>query len=470
MNTATRRQDGAISILYALMLPAIIGCAGLAIDLGLFYLRKAQLQNVADSIALAAAQKLNGTAAGITAADNSACDIAVQARVGLGTLLRWNSNALTFASAPDAPESEWQTAGALGTTASAGARYARVDLRVLSESMRSMQPMFLGVVGVSAETVNLGTVAVAGPTALAVTPLAICAMSTKASDTRTNPGTPDVAELVNYGFRFGVGYNLLNLNPGGTTAEYFLVDPIHAPGAGGTFSETSVAPFMCAGMVAYPVIGTGTIGLRRPGAFNQWQQLNSRFNIYAGAPACNPVTAPPDRNIKNYTGANANWMNQVPTNVTADSTTASGTLRTIADAAPSPPPSPLPAPGKYGIRWAYGPAKTPAGGNLAYTTFATLYPANGANTLKSGYPAAGPYTTGGSSYGVTVATGQANRRLLNIPLLNCATVGTGAQTHGSVVAIARFFLTAPASATEVPGEFAGIVTEARLPAAIGLHR
>jgi len=429
------------------------------------------LQNAADSIALAAARKLNGTAAGIAAADASAYDIAVYSKVGLTTNLRWNSNALMFAGAPDAPASEWLTAGAIGAAAAAKVRYVRVDLRVLSESMRSLQPMLMGAVGAAVDSVNLGTVAVAGPTALSVTPLAICAMSMNASETRTNRGTPDVPELVNYGFRFGVGYNLLNLNPGGTTAEYFLVDPLHSPGAGGTaFNEAGVAPFMCAGMVAYPVIGNGTLHLRRPGAFNQWQQLNSRFNIYSGTPACNPVTAPPDRNIKNYTGANANWITRVPTNVTADSTTATGTLRTIADTAPWPLPSPLPAPGKYGVRWAYGPARTPAGANLASTTFATLYPANAADSIKPGYPSAGPYAAGGASYGVTVATGQANRRVLNIPLLNCSTVGTGTQTQGSVLAIARFFLTAPASATEVPGEFAGIVTEAGLPAAIGLHR
>lgn len=467
MNALRQRQRGAIAIMYAIMLPAILGCVGLALDLGMCYLRRAQLQNAADSIALAAAQPLNGTAAGVTLAVDRATRVAMNLRVGLGALLEWDGNALTFASTPDAPPAEWQTAGALGAAA-ATVRYARVDMGVLGESMREVQPVLMGALGFSSP-INLGTVAVAGPAALQVTPLAVCAMNTDAAAIRDNAGSP---ELVQYGFRTGVGYNLLNLNPSGSgTAAYFYVDPIHATGAGaGSFDDATVAAFMCTGTVGYPAFLEGKVRLRRPASFDLAPQLNSRFGTYGGTPACNPLAAPPDTNIKSYAGTNANWLTRQPTRLTAKPTDPPGPLRTIADNAP-----PLPAataPGDYGILWAYGPARN-ATGSVAASSFPSLYPSTPAGSIKSSsptYPVKGPYQTGGATFGLAPsAAGRANRRLLHIPLVRC-TNPAETMVQGEVVAIGRFLLTAPASATEVPAEFVGIVTAAAVPARTGLSQ
>lgn len=466
MSAPRQRQGGAIAIMYALMLPAILGCVGLALDLGMCYLRRSQLQNAADSIAVGAAQALNGTPGGIAAAADRAFRMSLGMRVGLSSELAWNSAALSFAGSPDAPESDWLPVYAAGPAA-ATLRYVRVDMNALDDSTRLVQPVLMGALGAGLEPINLAPVVVAGPTAGNITPLAICAMSDKASDTRANPGNP---ELIQYGFRFGVGYNLLELNPGGSGAgEYFYVDPMHvASGDMTSFDETAVAPFMCTGTVGYAAFANGKARLRRPGSFNLWPQLNSRFGTYGGTPACNPVAAPPDSNIRSYAGANASWLTQPPTRLAAKPSTATGKLRTIAD---DPPPlSAATVPGDYGILWAYGPAKTPSGAPVALAAFGALYPSTPAGSIKggSGYTSAGAYLSGGYS-AAPAATGRPRRRLLYIPLLRCP-VPAGAQVEGDVVAIARFLLTAPASATEVPAEFAGTVNDAALPAAIGLLR
>ncbi|PMS13438.1 pilus assembly protein TadG [Trinickia caryophylli] len=72
---ARRNERGAIAIMVALAIVALIGFVGLALDLGKLYVVKSELQNSADSCALAAARDLTGAtidlsvpeAAGITA-------------------------------------------------------------------------------------------------------------------------------------------------------------------------------------------------------------------------------------------------------------------------------------------------------------------------------------------------------------------------------------------------------------------
>ena len=57
---ARRKERGAVAIMVALALVALIGFVGLALDLGKLYVVKSELQNSADSCALAAARELTG--------------------------------------------------------------------------------------------------------------------------------------------------------------------------------------------------------------------------------------------------------------------------------------------------------------------------------------------------------------------------------------------------------------------------
>ncbi|WP_374584316.1 pilus assembly protein TadG-related protein [Pseudoduganella sp.] len=60
------RQRGGIATLFAVTLPLVAGMVGLALEFAVLFQRQAQLQQVADAVALMAAQQLNGTSGGIS--------------------------------------------------------------------------------------------------------------------------------------------------------------------------------------------------------------------------------------------------------------------------------------------------------------------------------------------------------------------------------------------------------------------
>jgi hypothetical protein len=469
MRRLAQAQRGAVAILYAMLLLVLLGCAGLAIDLALLYQRKEQLQQAVDSMALAAALQLDGSAAGVSAARSKAEEIAVTHQIRGDRMLVLSDAALTFSSDGGASAASWLSYSA-ALAAPAGLHYARVDSAQLAPDFGQVAPFFMGVLNAALASASVAAAAVAGPRAIDVLPLAICAMSASPSAVRANGGVSN--ELVEYGFRYGVTYNLLNLNPaaGAGSGEYFLVDPLAPPGMPGAASNTDathLAPFMCSGQLAYTRVSGGTLSLRRSMPFALANQLNSRFDMYGGSNACVPAAAPPDSNVRSYAGAGASWMGSAPSQPSAlASTPAAGQpLRTIADLTPPLVPS---LPGKYGVLWAYGAARRSSGGNFATTSWNTLYPA--APTLSaSGWSAATPPYHAAAFSTAPSQPGRKGRRVLNVPLLACP-VAAGATPQASVLAIGRFLLTAPASAAEVPGEFAGVVDEATLTANVELIR
>jgi hypothetical protein len=323
-------------------------------------------------------------------------------------------------------------------------------------------PMLFGALLQATGPTTLGAHAVAGPNAMRVLPLAICAPSSVPLAIRANGSGVD--ETVLYGLRVGVGYNLLALNPaaGASSGEYFLVDPASPPGSTALAASTDdagVAPFMCTGKLAYSSLA-GALHLRRNASFGLWQQLNSRFGDYGTILACDSHSAPPDTNVREYRGSGASWMNSAPPQASAESSipAAGKPLMTIADPAP---PLPAAAPAQYGTLWAYGAPRTPAGLAIGSNKWSILYPAAPA-LAASGWPAGGPYAS--TSHATAPAiTGRKERRLLYVPLLDCP-IAAGTQVQGSALAVARFLLTARASASAVPGEFAGILTAAEVAA------
>lgn len=458
-----RRQTGAIAILAAALLPAVAGVCALALQLSMAFQRQAQLQQLADAAALTAAQQLDGTATGVYNAYGKAKTAAESRTVrGVGSIA-FPTAALSFAAGPDGP---WLDYGA-AFGAPAALRYARADMGALGAAFTTLPAAFGPLLGAGPD-VTLGARAVAGPNGARVLPFAICAPSSMPIAMRDNGG--GLKERVDYGFRFGLGYNLLALNPaaGASSGEYFLVDPLSPPGAAGLPSSTDdsqVAPFMCAGKLAYFTL-SGALHLRRNAGFGLWQQLNSRFGSYGGGNACDPYSAPPDTNVREYRGALANWMNSNPPQASAASSTpaAGKPLMTIADAAPL---LPAVAPAQYGTLWAYGPAKRNTdgsgnGGNFALNNWSGLYPA--APVLNGGtWPtAAAPYFNANYSTAPGMP-GRRGRRLLYVPLLSCP-IPAGSHVDGTVLAVARFLLTAQATAGEVPAEFTGILGAAEVAA------
>ena len=475
---ANRRQGqrGAMLIAFSILLIVVLGFIGLALDVGQVIGRKTELQNLADNAALAAASELVGTAEGlaaaVTKARSSAAEKSAYRRRMQGAML--SDASIRFASAADAPASDWHAAP--GVPDPATALFVRVDTQASEPSLGSVATAFLGAWSPALRTLDTGARAVAGRSSLRLTPLAVCALSASEASARTNAALPSVQELLEYGFRRGVGYNLLKLNPHGATAEHFVLNPLGQPGSVGTpaqVSEAAIVPFVCTGTVLYGHIGATAVHVHRPFPAALWPAFNARFNLHAGS-GCHPVTAPPDTNIRAFPNTAANWwMTNTPDAPSALST--GNPLLSVADPEANATP---PAVGSYGPLWSFSRAAKygnpkPAGGYLPFATgdWARLYPASPAAPLaKSGYPGTGsPYLTLGFQTAPTGNTGVAQRRVLHVALLACP-VPAGTDVLAQVRGIGRFFMTAPASNGVLSAEFAGLASEGELGGAVELLR
>jgi Flp pilus assembly protein TadG len=473
-------QRGTIAIMAVMALLVITSLYGMALDLGRVYNRRLEFDTVARAAVLAAAQQLNGTAAGIDKA-------VAEARVAVAGMrydanrstVEWRDDVLSFGTAPDGG---WKDSATARTDA-ARMWFVQADTAKLDAPQNSIGLLVMHWLTPALSTAPVTATAVAGRASIDVDPLAVCAMSSVPAAARANPGPPANVELVEYGFRRGVGYDLMQLNPNGVAPVNFVVNPFALPGQPGAPAgalAAAVGPYACSGQLAMPGLSGGRITVAQPFPLaSLYRQLNSRMNVYDGA-VCTAATAPPDRNIKSYAyDLPVPWMTLVPDQQGALASIAGGRRWTIAD--------PLPAPTtnvarQYGTLWAYArPAPfssyapnvdEPTGG---YTPFAssdwpTLY-APGAPTPKS-YPSgtATPYVSSSSTYAQAPPTGVrgiANRRVLRVPLLACP---VGAGGSATVLGIGKFLLTAPATGTSVYAEFGGMAPEHTLAGTVELYR
>ena len=483
------RARGAIAIMALVMMAGLIGFIGLALDLARVYNRKAELQAVANVAAVAAARQLNGTAAGVSAAATQAATAMSALRYQYNQLpIEWSESALSFSASPNGGWIDAQAA----RTAFDGLLYARVDTLPLGDTMGAVELFFMQVLSSSLTSAATSAFAVAGRSTIGVAPLAVCALSNTPAAQRANAGPPANVELVQYGFRRGVGYDLMRLNPNDVTAANFVIDPFSPPGKAGALANIDpafVGPYACTGQLAMPRVlgGAITVGTNFPLAalFNQ---LNSRFDLYNGD-RCKPLTAPPDTNVRQYTytavspaPAGTPWMSGTPTGQVAQSTTAGGKLWTVADPLPQPTGT---TGAMYGPLWAHARAvpwssyvagaTEPAAGYTPFLTsnWGALYGPSAPAATPS-YPSgtSTPYkATSGATFLAPSTThpGVANRRVLNVALLSCP-VGAGPVSPATVLAIGKFFMTVPATATSVYVEFGGLATEQMLGGPVELYQ
>jgi Flp pilus assembly protein TadG len=471
---AARPQAGAAAIVFVLMIAVMLGFMGFALDLAQIYNRRLELQSVAEAAAAAAAGQLTGTSAGVANALTQASAAAGRLRYQYNKQqVAWLDPALRFSSDPAAPDDAWLDAGA-AQAAPLGLQYVKADTSLLAAATGAVPTAFMKVLSPGLASTSTSGRAIAGRPTIMVTPLAICAMSTNPAVSRSNAGS---VELVEYGFRRGVAYNLMQLNPNANVPANFLVDPIDPVGTLGSAANMATAvvgPFVCAGSMQIGRLSGGTITVQSPFPLGQlFQQLNSRFDQYPGG-LCSPNAAPPDFNIKSYVYNNAiPWMGTARDGQASDMQTDANKLWTRADLVPHDSDTNT-AP-MYGPLWSYAKAvpfaaytpgvAEPTAGYSTFTTasWPTLY-SPGVPTAV-GYPANTPYlTNAGANFLAPSAVhrpGQRNRRVLNISLLSCP-VGAGATASASVLAVGKFFMTVPATATTLFGEFAGTVPEQSL--------
>jgi hypothetical protein len=460
-------EKGAIAIMTAFVLIIMIAMFGMALDLSRAYNRKAELQTAADAAALVAAAALDGTPEGIDRAVTEAGEVMEGFTYSYNhASVSWLPGAISFATSPDAGPGGWVDAGTAKLNISK-TFFVRIDTSVLDARHGKVQNYLMPVLSSALAETNVSATAVAGRDSLSVLPLAICANS------NTDAAALPSGELVEYGFRRGVSYNLMNLNPGGRPPENFLVNPVAPPGTVGTTMKNRldvVGPFICTGSMALPILWGGEITVERDFPIDPlYVQLNSRFATTA---SCASSTAPPDPVVKSFDLLNTPWMKDKPDGLSANPLT--GLTEPLLTVAEKPAGATKTA---YGPLWSYAkPVKystylankvEPAGGytdTYGTTDWATLY--DPGKPAAQSYPGPTPYQSAG---GAPTYRPYRNTRVLRIPLLRCP-VPSGAITTASVVGVAKFFMTVPASSTDLYAEFAGMGAASTLGGNVRLYR
>ncbi|WP_306392512.1 pilus assembly protein TadG-related protein [Telluria beijingensis] len=477
---APGRQAGSVALMSAGALVLMVGVCGMAVEMSQIYNRKIELHQMATIAALAAAREVDGSPAGIDQALARAEEAIRLRRYQHGAgRFTWSDAALRFA---DHPRGATWVDAASARRAPARKYFVRVDTAALSETASVFEPVLLQVLSTSFAAIDVSDSAIAGRTSVPVLPMAICAMSDQRAAPRNNTGSSgNSVELVEYGFRRGISYDLMRLNPNGATPEHFVVDPYLGPGANSAtthISPASVRPFVCSGQMWVPGLLGGTIRVARPFPLSElYQQLNARFDLYDG-PAnvrCEVRGAPPDVNVKAYqagSGGGVGWMKTPPAVQAPPASGETDRLRTMADLPEMPAGQGAEA---YGPLWTFAKAVPYASWldandepDAGYPTFST---ANWSSLYKPA-PVAVNYPTPNPYMAVAVASvalpSQPNRphavrgrRLLNIPLLSCP-VAPGFHATATVLGVGRFFMTVPATATTLHAEFAGLLPARRL--------
>jgi hypothetical protein len=471
-----RRQGGSFAVMTAVLILVILGVCGFAIDLSRMYNRKVELQSIADTIALAAAAELDGTTAGITRSRAAAAEAAARNPFfNYNNLIDWSEDALRYSAAPSGRP--W-----VGADDASGQApnmfFVEVDTSKLDERHGRVSMLLLQVVSSANATADVASRAVAGRSTINVLPLAVCAMT----DTPAISGVSRNGELVEYGFRRGVSYNLMQLNPkNDTTPANFLINPFALPGTTGASVAANISaiqPYVCTGTLGIPRIDGEDItvdhGFPLASVYNQ---LNSRFGTY-DAP-CVAVSAPSDTNVKEYTPAVAKtWMFDQPSGQAAARRTPPGRMVTIADLAASDIEATA-TPDLYGPLWIYArAAKFTAAykqnGAEPSAGYATYAPADWSTLYTPGLPkvATAGYTTPAKTITEAPPGGGrtlADRRILNVPLLQ-GPVPAGSPAAANVMGIGKFYMTAKATSTDLYGEFVGLVRQEALVGQVELYR
>jgi Flp pilus assembly protein TadG len=499
---ARDRQRGAVAILFGLSALVLFGFMALAVDLGRTYVVRTELQNAADAAALAGAIQLNQTAAGVCCGADSAVTRAI-AMAAQNNFKFSSPVAITIAnlSVGNCPEDSCMVAASSVTTdtLAAGMTFLRVqigsgDLPTFFASV----PTTASGTGTSA-TSTFGK-AVAGHFVTQIMPLGVCAI-----DPLVKGGVrPSLAgnELVEFGFRRGIAYNIPQLNPlGGASGDPLWINPLNAPPSSCIAANSSaniMKPFVCTGTSTIISSVPGTVYANTGGSYGPMEKaLNSRFDDFTGGNVCDPASAPPDINIRSYDIANPNAAPPIP-----------------------PPPPPMkawsprnwmqpggdtlperqsievnPATGKpynpatiqqYGALWSYSRAVRAVGASPNATAglpfdlsdWENLYGV-GLAADTAGYPAAAAippfppgtlaapyYTTSGNYFESPnpAHPGKRSRRVLNVAILDCTSLTPApglACAALPVVGVGKFFMQTKANLTggtkSLEAEFGGLL-------------
>lgn len=516
-----QKQGGTVAVMTGLAAVTLVAFMGLSVDLGHAYVGTSELQNSADAAALAGAKELNETPAGITAARDKAIAIAAQHNYDFSTPVIIAAANIRYGSCPNA--SNPNIFGRPGSRspsctfvdyATALASPARLTFIEVDTSTQNLNTYFMRVVAIN--TTGVAGYAVAGHHTYEITPIGVCAVDPENPTSKYTYPTGET-ELLEFGFRRGVTYNLFGLNPlAGASADPYLINPVDTPATGCTPSHSSAnftAPFMCSGTTKILAGGVGPVYTNPGMTASMAASLNSRFDDFSPPSICDPRSAPPDANVKEYRckdpsidpacigSGTADWMGVPGANSVPNTEFVATDLITHKPKYLLPPGSntpelafidPITGSNQYGVLWSYGPAYQATGGTPPQAGAAfTPAEANATvmyNTTAGGarpyfdtavYPSGSPYWQTGGPYFQAPPThppGKRNRRMLNLVLVDCRTPPVGPSSCGEMnaIGVGKFFMQAPARFTGGPDkyldvEFSGLLSPIRA-ADIKLYR
>lgn len=463
------RQRGAFAVAFAIFMVAIIGFISLSMDLSQVYVRQTELQGAVDAAAVVAARELNGTMTGLSTARLRAQRLFTANNYDYWNPLPWNPNLMSFAETADGP---WIADGDVNAANVQRLRFVKIDTADGDADPGVVQMSFN-----AGSTVSIRHVAIAGPTATQLVPLAICAIST-VPDVAVGPVINGKRERREFGFRRGVNYDLLKLNPAPsdpaapTPASHFLVNPVDFPPAASNpahFGREHVGPFACSGTMPFPPSRRLHVTPGFPSYLAA--ELNSRFEDYAGN-RCVPTVAVPDRNVREYNRLYPGSRQPIPPGdptayygtaaagsfIRSDGGSASagelGQRLNVAHLTNGPDDGT-----QYGSLWAYArPLST--GASFTRNDWNMLYPAvqrkPQTGSAYSDFQDL-PYFT--RPIAAVSPAALVRRRVMSVALLECPVPASGEAT---VLGIGNFLLTARAADgadPSIPAEFGGVLAE-----------
>lgn len=511
------RQQGAVAIIVALCLVVLIGMLGLVLDLGHLYVAKSELQNAADAAALSGAKELDRSLAGVVRARDKALEAASKNKYDLNktTVTLTAADNLWVGSCPDDGTCTMVRINNITTNAAAADKtFLKVDT-----GSKTLNTWFIQVLqGALSSTATYG-MAVAGRYVVNIAPMGVCGID-MSNSTRNNNG-----ELLEYGFRRGMAYDIIAINDAkkglaGLSQVPLWINPIDVPPNTcdpSNSSDSVLRPFICGGESSSIVVGE-SVYINTGVQAGQSKYLNSRFDDAQsfGNNKCDVAAHPPDSNVKEFTapgpsgtvpvctpsssdvrcGLPRDWTQPGLNDQPARQTVALNPATKIPFNYPDVPT----ATDNLGALWSFTRAvryDASASGNVG-TVFspgdwgpagggANLYKLD-ADTTANGYP-----TTAGSGFPVgTPATpynqasgnkyhksppnnppGLSGRRVITAAIINCDVPagGSGSCRTIPVIAIAKFFMTTQASLPgNFPMEFAGVINTAAMPRDVRLYR
>jgi hypothetical protein len=419
-----QKQQGAVAIIVAICLTLLVGMLGLVLDLGHLYVAKTELQNAADSASLSGAKELNGGVTGIASATTRAIEAAGKNNYDL------NSNPVVIdashiwvGSCPS--DGCMVPISSVTTDALAGDKtFVKVDT-----GLRTLSTWFIQVLpGVASTTQTFG-LAVAGKYAVDITPIAICE--------QPDPGTTH--EL---GFERGVSYRVSEANPLGPGTMFWIDPESNVPGVCPVTSTNATRPYICAGKTGFTPIVGDTVNTNTGISTPQLSALDSRFGDYTPQNQCDPATAPPDSNVKEYrynnagTGSPNDWMGTNPVQQTITFVERANVNNLCSPSGPCrSKPYTLPRVATdYGVLW--------AGYRRSGATVAD-WPALYSGNTATSYPEPSPYAQTSGDYftapPVAYQPGKPGRRVLNMVIIDCTTAG-GVCRPAPVLGVGRFLM------------------------------